>query len=76
MQYELNSVKTVGKELEAMEKQNNRYHGKEGYYIATCIYLIVIGVLMVKVSGWWFLAYFLWHWKCLWEPHSEHPYEQ
>lgn len=35
----------------------------KGYTFLTTIYIIFIAVLMIKLSGWWFLALFLWNWK-------------
>lgn len=33
------------------------------YGIVTIVYIVLIGFLMAKISPWWFLAFFLWHWR-------------
>ena len=33
-----------------------------GYVFLTAIYIIFIGIMMIKVSGLWFLALLLWNW--------------
>jgi len=33
------------------------------YTIITVVFIVFIGVIMLKISTWWFLAVFLWDWK-------------